>query len=107
MFLLAVSESMNSPDKLPLVKSAMKILLDQLDENDRVAIAVYVAVLGLAAANFESARRNSADILFNSCQRPKRQKNSWPHSSFILQPLRVLLPAIYSLVNEGSRPCRL
>ena len=38
---------MNSPDKLPLVKSAMKILLEQLDENGSVAIAVYVVVLGL------------------------------------------------------------
>ena len=47
MFLLDVSESMNSPDKLPLVKSAMKILLEQLDENGSVAIAVYVVVLGL------------------------------------------------------------
>ena len=47
VFLLDVSGSMNSPDKLPLVKSAMKMLLDQLDDNDRVAIAVYSGASGL------------------------------------------------------------
>ncbi len=47
VFLLDVSGSMNSPDKLPLVKSAMRMLLDQLDENDRVAIAVYAGASGL------------------------------------------------------------
>lgn len=47
VFLLDVSGSMNSRDKLPLVKSAMRMLLDQLDENDRVAIAVYAGASGL------------------------------------------------------------
>ncbi|MDA0806469.1 MAG: VWA domain-containing protein [Planctomycetota bacterium] len=47
VFLLDVSGSMNSPDKLPLVKSAMRMLLDQLDEDDRVAIAVYAGASGL------------------------------------------------------------
>ncbi|MGZ0164581.1 MAG: vWA domain-containing protein, partial [Planctomycetales bacterium] len=47
VFLLDVSGSMNSPNKLPLVKSAMRMLLDQLDENDRVAIAVYAGASGL------------------------------------------------------------
>jgi Ca-activated chloride channel homolog len=47
VFLLDVSGSMNSPAKLPLVKSAMRMLLDQLDENDRVAIAVYAGASGL------------------------------------------------------------
>ncbi len=47
VFLLDVSGSMNSPNKLPLVKSAMKLLLDQLDKDDRVAIAVYAGASGL------------------------------------------------------------
>lgn len=47
VFLLDVSGSMNSPKKLPLVKTAMKLLLNQLDENDRVAIAVYAGASGL------------------------------------------------------------
>lgn len=47
VFLLDVSGSMNSPGKLPLVKSAMKMLIHQLDENDRVAIVVYAGASGL------------------------------------------------------------
>ena len=47
VFLLDVSGSMQSPDKLPLVKDAMRMLLDQLGENDRIAIVVYASATGL------------------------------------------------------------
>jgi Ca-activated chloride channel family protein len=47
VFLLDVSGSMNQPNKLPLVKSGMKMLVDQLGENDRVAMAVYAGAAGL------------------------------------------------------------
>ena len=41
VFLIDVSGSMNDIDKLPLLKAGMKLLIDQLGENDRVAIVVY------------------------------------------------------------------
>jgi len=47
VFLLDVSGSMNSPDKLPLLKQGMKLLAEQLGENDRVAIVVYAGSQGL------------------------------------------------------------
>ncbi len=47
VFLLDVSGSMNHPDKLPLLKRGMKMLVDQLNENDRVAIVVYAGAAGL------------------------------------------------------------
>jgi len=47
VFLLDVSGSMNSPDKLPLLKQGMKLLAEQLGENDRVAIVVYAGSEGL------------------------------------------------------------
>jgi Ca-activated chloride channel family protein len=47
VFLLDVSGSMDSPDKLPLVKSAMHLLVEQLSENDRVAIVVYASGTGV------------------------------------------------------------
>ncbi len=47
VFLLDVSGSMNRPNKLPLLKRGMKMLVDQLGENDRVAIAVYANAAGL------------------------------------------------------------
>ncbi len=47
VFLLDVSGSMNSPDKLPLLKSAFALLVDQLRPQDRVAIVVYAGAAGL------------------------------------------------------------
>jgi Ca-activated chloride channel family protein len=47
VFLLDVSGSMDAPNKLPLVKEAMSLLVDRLTENDRVAIVVYAGNSGL------------------------------------------------------------
>lgn len=47
VFLLDVSGSMNAPNKLPLVKSAMKILVDELRPQDKVSIVVYAGAAGL------------------------------------------------------------
>jgi Ca-activated chloride channel family protein len=47
VFLLDVSGSMNFHNKLPLLKRGMKLLVDQLDENDRVAMVVYAGAAGL------------------------------------------------------------
>ena len=48
VFLLDVSGSMADENKLPLLKRAFKLLVDQLGENDRVAIVVYAGASGLA-----------------------------------------------------------
>ena len=48
VFLIDVSGSMMDLDKLPLLKAGMKLLVDQLGENDRVAIVVYAGSEGLA-----------------------------------------------------------
>jgi Ca-activated chloride channel family protein len=47
VFLIDVSGSMQPPEKLPLLKSAMKLLVDQLTENDRVSIVVYAGASGM------------------------------------------------------------
>jgi len=47
VFLIDVSGSMATPEKLPLLKSAMKLMIDQLRENDRVAMVVYAGNSGL------------------------------------------------------------
>jgi len=47
VFLMDVSGSMNSPDKLPLLKTAFGMLVDQLRPQDRVAIVVYAGAAGL------------------------------------------------------------
>jgi Ca-activated chloride channel family protein len=48
VFLIDVSGSMNEPNKLPLVKAALRLLVEQLQPEDRVAIAVYAGREGLA-----------------------------------------------------------
>ncbi|TAD85768.1 MAG: DUF3520 domain-containing protein [Bacteroidetes bacterium] len=47
VFLLDVSGSMNEPNKLPLLKSSMKVLVDQLRQQDKVSIVVYAGAAGL------------------------------------------------------------
>ena len=46
VFLLDVSGSMDEPNKLPLVKQAMTMLIRQLGENDRIAMVVYAGAAG-------------------------------------------------------------
>jgi len=48
VFLLDVSGSMMPLERLPLVKQAMRLLVEKLTENDRVAIVVYAGASGLA-----------------------------------------------------------
>ncbi|NES81323.1 MAG: VWA domain-containing protein [Moorea sp. SIO2B7] len=47
VFLLDVSGSMNNANKLPLIKSAFRLLVNELREEDRVAIVVYAGSAGL------------------------------------------------------------
>lgn len=48
VFLLDVSGSMSSENKLPLLKSSFRLLLDQFREQDKVAIVVYAGDSGVA-----------------------------------------------------------
>ena len=47
VFLLDVSGSMDEPNKLPLVKSAMSMLVKEIRPQDRIAIVVYAGAAGL------------------------------------------------------------
>ncbi len=47
VFLIDVSGSMDQPNKLPLVQASLRMLTEQLGENDRVAIVVYAGAAGL------------------------------------------------------------
>ena len=47
VFLIDVSGSMQDADKLDLLKAGMTLLVNQLGENDRVAIVVYASASGL------------------------------------------------------------
>ncbi len=47
VFLIDVSGSMDQPDKLPLLKSSFRLLVNQLRDEERVAIVVYAGNAGL------------------------------------------------------------
>lgn len=47
VFLLDVSGSMNTSNKLPLIKSAFQLLVDELTEKDTVSIVVYAGAAGV------------------------------------------------------------
>jgi len=47
VFLIDVSGSMNEPNKLPLLKTSFKMLVEQLRPQDHVAIVVYAGAAGL------------------------------------------------------------
>ena len=65
VFLVDVSGSMNSPDKLPLVKAALSQLAGNLQARDRVSIVVYAGAAGLVlpATNDRSEIRRALDRL--------------------------------------------
>lgn len=65
VFLLDVSGSMDAPDKLPLVKTAMRQLAGELGRQDRVSIVVYAGATGvvLEPTSDERAIRSALDRL--------------------------------------------
>ena len=46
VFLIDVSGSMNNPNKLPLLKRGFQMMVDKLNENDRVSIVTYAGNAG-------------------------------------------------------------
>jgi len=59
VFLLDVSGSMQPADKLPLVKDGMRMFVDTLRTNDRVAIVTYAGASGLALPSTPASKRES------------------------------------------------
>ncbi len=57
VFLIDVSGSMDEPNKLPLVKASLAMLVEQLTDADRVAIVVYAGQSGLVLPSATGANR--------------------------------------------------
>src|SRR5205814_3072116 len=57
VFLLDVSGSMMPAERLPLVKQAMRLLVEKLTEKDRVAIVIYAGGSGLALQSTTGDRK--------------------------------------------------
>ncbi len=59
VFLIDVSGSMNAPNKLPLLKSAFGLLVNELRPQDRVAIVVYAGAAGLVLESTPGNRKEA------------------------------------------------
>jgi Ca-activated chloride channel family protein len=57
VFLLDVSGSMSNPNKLPLVKESMEMILQELREEDRVAIVVYAGAAGVVLPSTSASEK--------------------------------------------------
>lgn len=57
VFLIDVSGSMRPENKLPLLVRSLKLLVEKLDEGDRVAIVVYAGASGLALPSTPGDRK--------------------------------------------------
>ena len=63
VFLIDVSGSMDEPNKLPLIKKSMKLLVQKLGNKDQVAIVVYAGASGLALASTRCTSENKSEII--------------------------------------------
>lgn len=63
VFLIDVSGSMNSPDKLGILKSGFKLMVDNLRDNDKVAIVTYA---GEAAVLLQSTNGDEKEKIKNA-----------------------------------------
>ena len=61
VFLIDVSGSMDAPNRLPLVKAAFKLLINELRPQDRVSIVVYAGAAGMVLPS--TAGDKKAEIL--------------------------------------------
>lgn len=66
VLLIDTSGSMKKPNKLPLLKRGMQLLLKQLGETDRVAIAVYAGSAGMI---LDSTPASEADTIIQALGR--------------------------------------
>jgi Ca-activated chloride channel family protein len=62
VFLIDVSGSMDEEDKLPLVKSSLKLLSEQLRPQDKIAIVVYAGNAGLVLPSTNDKQKISEAI---------------------------------------------
>jgi len=68
VFLLDVSGSMSSANKLPLLKSAFGLLIEQLREQDKVSIVVYAGAAGVVLPPTSGANKEQILNALNNLQ---------------------------------------
>ncbi len=59
VFLIDVSGSMSSMNKLPLVKESLKVLVTQLRDEDKISIVVYAGAAGMVLPSTSGSRKET------------------------------------------------
>lgn len=68
VFLLDVSGSMASPEKLPLLKQSFKIMLENLEDEDMVSIVVYAGAAGVVLEPTPAEKRDKILAALNNLE---------------------------------------
>lgn len=68
VFLIDVSGSMQAPNKLPLLKSSLNMLVDELRSEDRVAIVVYAGAAGLVLPSTSGNQKEAIKAAINALE---------------------------------------
>ncbi len=68
VFLLDVSGSMDYPNKLPLVKKSMELLLENIRPQDRIAIVVYAGAAGLVLPSTSGEEKTKISAALNNLE---------------------------------------
>jgi Ca-activated chloride channel family protein len=68
VFLIDVSGSMSSPNKLPLVQASLKLLTGQLREEDRVAIVTYAGNAGLVLPSTPGSNKDKIETAIDNLE---------------------------------------
>jgi len=95
VFLIDTSGSMKQPNKLPLLKRSLGLLLKQLGENDRVAIVAYAGSAGLALDSTPATESNQILNAFAKLQ-PNGGTNGGQGIALAYQIAR------QNLINDGT-----
>ncbi len=68
VFLLDVSGSMNNANKLPLIKSAFQLLVDEITEKDTVSIVVYAGAAGVVLPPTKGSEKDKILAAINNLE---------------------------------------
>lgn len=68
VFLVDVSGSMNSPNKLPLVKASLRMLTDQLGSEDRISMVAYAGSSGLVLPSTPGNQKKAITKAINNLE---------------------------------------
>jgi secreted protein with Ig-like and vWFA domain len=68
VFLVDVSGSMNTPEKLPLLKEGLKMMVNQISDNERVALVVYAGAAGLVLESTPGSQKGKILSAIDSLQ---------------------------------------